>query len=330
MVMQDCLQGKRVIEVLDVDQEAPGRHQYYFRVSEDGVGQPTLLPVTIFKGDKKGPKLLISAGLHGDELNGVLAVQEMARKLDYQAIKGTIVLVGIMNLPGLLAHKRTFIPADHDQIESDFNRMFPGDSQGSHAQQYVHRLWHRLLLPNADYAIDLHTQTKGTTYPLYVFADHRNQEAVELAHCFEADALVDDAGADGVLESEWLKAGIPAITVEAGEGKRIDSDMVERVVSGLENAALLLGIAEGGEAVSYEPKHWGNSTYSIKAARGGFAIPYVSLGQKIQAGEKVAAQYDDFGDEVAIYHAEKSGIVVSICTDPVRDRGAMLVRLLLA
>ncbi|MDA1381447.1 succinylglutamate desuccinylase/aspartoacylase family protein [Plesiomonas shigelloides subsp. oncorhynchi] len=72
--------------------------------------------------------MLITSGVHGDELNGVLCVQQLMRELDPAQISGTITLVSGMNVPGILAGSRDFIPSDPDASPVNLNRLFPGDA----------------------------------------------------------------------------------------------------------------------------------------------------------------------------------------------------------
>ncbi|MBO0181209.1 succinylglutamate desuccinylase/aspartoacylase family protein, partial [Vibrio parahaemolyticus] len=76
---------------------------------------------------------------------------------------------------------RDFYSADPDASPANLNRFFPGDQNGNEAQRYLYALWNDLLKPNADLAIDLHTQTSGAAYPLYVFADFRIEQSLEIA-----------------------------------------------------------------------------------------------------------------------------------------------------
>ncbi|MFA0464387.1 succinylglutamate desuccinylase/aspartoacylase family protein, partial [Vibrio sp. 10N.261.45.F1] len=96
-------------------------------------------------------------------------------------------------------------------------------------------LWDRLLKHNATFAVDLHTQTRGAVYPLYVFADYRVEQCLEMARLMQPDCVLNDPGDPGILETVWNRSGIPSITVEVGMGKFTQPDMIQRAVDGVFN-----------------------------------------------------------------------------------------------
>lgn len=134
----DVLQGRQVIGSLNVEDLPVGEHQFWFQVTSDGLGQPKNMPVSVFKGSQEGPKLMITAGIHGDELNGVLAAQQIIRDLVGKTLKGTVTIVPTVNLSGLLNHSRDFISSDPGSCPANLNRLFPGDAHGLAASDSSH------------------------------------------------------------------------------------------------------------------------------------------------------------------------------------------------
>ena len=125
------------------------------------------------RGSRPGPKLLLTAGIHGDELNGIAVIHRLAREIEPATLAGTLVMVPGLNTPGLLRDAREFATGGGAGY-ANLNRAMPGKSlteKGSGAaDSYAQALWTRLLRPNADAAVDLHTQSRGTAYVLYAFA----------------------------------------------------------------------------------------------------------------------------------------------------------------
>ncbi len=327
---QDTLQGRKVISRLFVDDLPTGEHQFWFQVATSALAQPQLIPVTVYKATQVGSKAMVTAGVHGDELNGILTAQQISRDLAGKITSGSLIVIPVINLSGINAGTRDFVSADPDASPCNLNRFFPGKEDGDAANRYLHALWNNLLKDNADFTIDLHTQTRGATYPLYVFADFRLQAALEMARLMDPDCILNDPGDDGVLETVWNQHGVPCITVEVGTGKITEKKYIERAVQGIKNILAFKHML-GNAAVT--PKHQkicveGQSVTSIRAKKGGFCIAQVELLQQVEKGELVAIQYDAFGDEVERYSATQSGTVLSHSSESLREAGALLVRLI--
>lgn len=325
--LDDVIQGHRVIHSLDVADLAAGEHKFMFRIATDALSQWQHLPVMIFKGEKPGKKIMITAGVHGDEYNGVLAAQKTARELVGKELAGTVTIVPMINLTGMLNHSRDFFSADPDASPCNLNRFFPGDANGNEANRFIHALWHNLLKSNADLAIDLHTQTSGTVYPLYVFADFRLEQAIEMARLINPDAILNDPGDAGVLETVWNTSGIPSITIEVGMGRYTELDLIERTVNGIFNALKRHELLQG-EVEAVVPCLEGQDITSIRADIGGFVIPQVAMMDKVEQDQLVAIQYDNFGDELKRYYAPSAGTVLSHNIESIRAPGSLVVRLI--
>ncbi|WP_158162721.1 succinylglutamate desuccinylase/aspartoacylase family protein [Grimontia hollisae] len=321
------IDGLSVISSLDVNQLDAGEHKFWFRAATDALAQWQHLPVWVFKGTEPGKNIVITAGVHGDEYNGVLAAQSIARELRGKPLKGCVTIVPTVNLSGMLHHSRDFYSSDPDVSCGNLNRHFPGDPHGNEPQRYLDPIWRNLLQPNADLAIDLHTQTSGTCYPLYVFADFRLNDAVNMARLINPDAILDDPGEAGVLETVWNQNGIPSITVEIGVGRYTDIEMINRTVRGVFNIFSFYGLVEGNIA-AVKPAIESARVTSIRAVQGGFILPQVELMQTVEKDQLLAIQYDSFGEEEHRYSAPESGVVLSHNVESLRAAGSLVVRLI--
>ncbi|MGR5205933.1 MULTISPECIES: succinylglutamate desuccinylase/aspartoacylase family protein [Vibrio] len=325
--LDDVIQGHHVIQSLDVTDLPAGEHKFWFRIATNALSQWQHLPVLVFKGEKPGKKIMITAGVHGDEYNGVLAAQKTARELIGKEFAGTVTIVPTINLTGMLNHSRDFYSADPDCSPANLNRFFPGDVNGNEASRYLFALWNNLLKYNAELAIDLHTQTSGTVYPLYVFADFRIEQSLEMARLINPDAILNDPGDAGVLETVWNNNGIPSITIEVGMGRYTEQELIDRTVTGILNILKCNGVISG-EPETLTPCIEGNDVVSIRAELGGFVLPQVKMMDTVEQGQLVAIQYDSFGDEIQRYTAPTSGTVLSHNIESIRAPGSLVVRLI--
>ena len=111
---------------------------------------PLTMPVHVVKGKKSGPRLFISAAIHGDEINGVEIIRRLLKSPAMKRLRGTIIAVPIVNVHGLINHSR-YLPD-----RRDLNRSFPGTAKGSIAAQLAH-LFMTEIVSQSTHGIDLHT-----------------------------------------------------------------------------------------------------------------------------------------------------------------------------
>ena len=319
------LDGIAIIDRLDAADIAPGTtERLWFRAGSSALAQPWLVPVIVVKGAKPGPRLLITAGIHGDELNGIDVIHRLA-SIEPATLAGTLVMVPGLNTPGLLQSTREWTP-DFSRASPNLNRVMPGKDGGRGIDDYAGRLWFRLLRPNADQAIDLHTQSRGTAYPMYAFASTPRTRA--MAELVAPDIIKLDPGENGTVENELTNDGVPAITLELGRPEMFDTQMVGRGVAGIVNLmremAMLTGPVVPKSAITFT----GNKQEVVRAPRSGFAVLAVPLNSDVAKGDEIAILSDAFGRVTDRITAPVSGRISTIFTDPRRGQGDMIVRII--
>lgn len=313
-----------MINKLDAAGLTEGRHHFYLNAGRGPTGLPNLVPVIVLRGAKPGRQLLLTAAVHGDELNGIRVIHRLMDEISTPELAGTIVAVPGVNQAGMEVHSRYF-----GLRGGDPNRAFPGNEKRGEAEaRFAYQLWHNLIVPGTDLAIDLHTQTTGTSYPLFVFADFRNEVARDMAFSLMPDMIKNDPGEEGTLETSLVEKGIPAVTFEIGGPKEFQPRMIDRALKGLENFLNAQGFLSDGEKVAQTRPVVGTNFTNVYADEGGLAVIEVELKDHVKKGTRIATLYDPFGQPLRHYHAPVSGVVVAIATDPVRDAGSMLVRIL--
>ena len=318
-----------VVETLDTKTLEAGTHRFLFNAGSRNTGEAIWLPVMVIKGANSGPRMLITAAVHGDELNGIAVLHGLIKRVSPETLNGTLILVPGVNQPGLNANNRHFVGAGGGGHMTDLNRVFPGRGpHGSTAERYVAKLWKNILRGNADYMIDLHTQTQGSDYPLFVFSDFRNAVSRQMAYDLGPDMIKNDAGQSGSLETTMMDAGVPAVTFEVGGPKVWQPGLISRAIEGVLNVMHRLKLLDGAVKVPSIEPYVGANTTNIYTDHGGFAYIHVGLKDEVEKGQKLATVVDAFGSEIASYTSPHKGMVLSIATDPLREPGAMLVRIL--
>lgn len=325
-VVSGALGAERVIDRLDVaDLPAGAVQRVWFRAGETSTGQRWLVPVVVVKGAQPGPRLLVTAGIHGDELNGIDVLHKLVARLDANMLAGTLIAVPGLNTPGLLQDARQFAE-DAGRSTANLNRAMPGDLEGDAVAHHAALLWQNLLRPNADLAVDLHTQSRGTAYVLYAFASTARTR--RMAELLAPDVIKLDRGETGTVENTLTDDGVPAVTLELGRPGVFDPVMVERGVNGLMNLMREQKMIAGEVREPPETMVVGNALARVAAPRGGWATLLAPLGTRVEKGQPVATMADAFGRVTDTLLAPESGVIASAFTDPRRARDAMIVRII--
>lgn len=80
------------------------------------------IPINIIHGAKPGPKILITAGIHGSEYPGIAATIQLANEIKAEEISGTLIIMPLVNTEAFWLHREQIVPQDHKNL----NRIFPG------------------------------------------------------------------------------------------------------------------------------------------------------------------------------------------------------------
>lgn len=304
--------GKTIITDLNVSDLKPGMYEFYFKNIENSLGNPYLIPITVFKGESGDKKFLINSGIHGNELNSILTSYEVKNYLKDKKINGVITIIHGLNTPGLLNDTRGFKFSGITYGAKDLNREINANKTSSADELYATNLWNKVLVNNADMVIDLHTQGKGYSFPLFVYGDFRNPIIVEMIKLLDADIVKMDNGEKGSIETSFVELGIPAITFELGNGDMVQPEIAKRATKGvIKNLMHFKFIKDDNIDINSTKTFFGNRWISINAKSGGYVEPHKNLLDKVKKGDLLFTQYDRFGNKINEYYSPVDGILTS-------------------
>ena len=103
--------------------------------------------------------------------------------------------------------------------------------------------------------------------------------------------------------------------------------MTKRGTQGIKNTMYKMGILEGEVDLLGVETYFCNDLTSIRATRGGYGDILVDLLDDVEEGQLIATQVNGFGEVRANYTAPWAGRVLSLGTDPIREPGSLMVRL---
>ena len=81
------------------------------------------MPVHVLRGNKDGPRLFVSAAIHGDEIIGVEIIRRLLKLKTLMRMRGTLIAVPVVNVYGFINQTR-YLPD-----RRDLNRFFPGSEK---------------------------------------------------------------------------------------------------------------------------------------------------------------------------------------------------------
>lgn len=329
----EVIQGKRVVSAVNVNDLEPGRkHLLYFRGVQMPTGQHTYVSVTVARGARPGKRIVLTSGVHGDEMSSIRAVQRIMEALDPEAMSGTVTAVFDISGPALEAMARRWPGSGRGVELIDMNRVWPGDENAPEApRRHAGLLFHRLLRPNADVALDFHTVSTGMDGTGFHFADMSHPEVAEMAMLFPIDQILADTyGYAGTLMNELVAVGIPALTPELGNPRVLDPEMIDRFVEGTMNVLKHHAVIPGplGRTGRDTDIFVANGGVPVISTHGGWVELLVGLRERVEAGQAVAIQRDAFGEQVARYVTPVAGEVMARRTDATCEPGTPLMMIL--
>ena len=298
----------------------------------------------VFKGEREGPRILITAGVHGDEYVPMLTVRELIRRFENEeslraGLRGTLTLVPVVNESAFALGRR----CGEDGL--DLARTCPGHEGGSVTEQTAAAL--SALIRDADFYVDLHTGgTDFCVWPLAGYVLHKDAEILEkqrgMAKAFGLPLVW---GTSAELEGRSLSvardAGVPAIYVEyfggsleavgpghAQWGTAPGRELIEKegsthpMVTGCLNLLRHLGALEG-EALQHEPEviedhrpQSGHMQICHPAPLDGFFQRAVAVGDWVETGTLLGRVSSVLGDRSENVLAGNGGRVVTLRWHP--------------
>jgi predicted deacylase len=280
------------------------------------------IPVHVFRGPADGPVVLLMAGMHGDEVNGIEIVRRLLRRKKLQPQRGTILAIPVLNIYGFLNFSRE-VPDG-----KDVNRSFPGNGRGSLASR-VAAAFVKEILPWVDYGIDFHTGgANRANYP-QVRCLFEDPESARLAQAFGAPFRINAGFRPKSLRKEAAKNGKSIIVYECGESLRLEETGLQIGMEGALRVLEALGLQASGMA----PAAAGiacHSTKWVRAKVAGIFRSRVQIGQQVQQGQVIGSIAGPYGEMAISLKAPHGGYVVGLNHMAVVNQGDALFHLGLA
>lgn len=297
---------------------APGKHQGFLTVPHsrnDSAWGSIQIPITSI-ANGEGPTLLFTAGSHGDEYEGQIALMKAARWLQPESIQGRVILLPSLNHPAVLSATR-LSPVDG----LNMNRVFPGRRGGTATEMIAHYVYHHLL-PLADVVVDLHSGGRTLEFvPSVIMHDVPDPDTrtrtLAAIRAFGAPvaAILVELDSEGMLDTAVETLGKVFISTELGGAGSSSAATVRIAENGLRNLLHHFGLLSASwELPPPTPGrtlHTPDATAFVIARDAGILEMLVDLGEPVQAGQPLCQihHFEDYEREPTVYAARIDGLL---------------------
>jgi N-alpha-acetyl-L-2,4-diaminobutyrate deacetylase len=282
------------------------------------------IPFIVLRGGSESLRVSILAGVHGDEYEGVAALQRIAKELNPQELKGTVIIAPVVNPQAFAAGLRRN-PVDG----GDLNRSFPGGPDGSVSTRLAKLILDELIDGTAA-MLSLHGWSKEALVLPYGEYPIENSEvgrkSKECAAHLGFEYLHPYLWPDGVLGNSALAMGVAAVETEIGgqgtitaEGQALSRQIILRF---LDFFGVLPWEEPPIEVAAIEVEH-----VDLFAECLGLFETTIKIGDRVTAGSQLGVITDLRGGIVQALKAPTAGIVAILRTLASVQPGDRLVQL---
>lgn len=274
------------------------------------------IPIIVERAKADGPVVLFTAGLHGDELNGVEIVRQLIVRKINKPNRGTIICIPIINVFGFVNKNREFPDG------RDLNRVFPGSKTGSLASRFA---WYLLneVIPHVDYCVDFHAGGASRFNAPQIRIVPNNPELKKLSDVFNAPFTLYSKNIAGSFRTSCDKLGVKMLLFEGGKSLDINSDITHEGVDGAKRFLKHFNMLNTKKKIKEPsaPSIYIEKSVWVRAKYSGLFQNKTGAGKFVTKGEVIACITDPFGKFEHKVKAPNSGYIINSNDAPIVFQG---------
>ena len=280
------------------------------------------IPVIVRRSKIDGPVVLFSAGIHGDEINGVEIVRQLVHKKINRPKKGTIICIPIINVYGFVNKSREFPDG------RDLNRVFPGSKTGSLASRFAFHILTEIM-PIVNYAVDFHAGGASRFNAPQIRISPSNPELKLLADVFNAPFTLYSRNIIGSFRNSSERMDVKMLLFEGGKSLDINNAIADEGINGAKRLLSHLDmldpkhtiVRQKSNTIYIEKSGW------IRAKCSGLLHDYNTIGTFVQKGTTLATITDPYGKFERKVKAPNDGYVINANHSPIVYEGDAIYHL---
>lgn len=278
---------------------------------------PINIPIFVSRSDQDGPTMLLMAGMHGDETNGIEIIRRAIRTDLYHPGRGTVIAIPILNVYGFINHTRGLPDG------KDLNRSFPGSETGSLASRVAH-FFTKEILPNIDFGIDFHTGGASLNNYPQLRGMFEDSTELEIAHAFAAPFMINSPYRERSLRKTAARANKHILVFEGGQTLRLRKQVIDRGIQGIHRVMHHFGMTDTAPPEASPSIHLSRSQW-IRARHSGIHHANIRNGDHVRKGEIIGLITDPYGQFEHKIRAPFNGFVIGLNNYPVVNMGDALL-----
>lgn len=280
------------------------------------------IPIIVRRSKIEGPVILFSAGIHGDEINGIEIVRQIINKKINKPKRGTIICIPIINIYGFVNRSREFPDG------RDLNRSFPGSKKGSLASRFAFHILNEVM-PVVDYAIDFHAGGAGRFNAPQIRLTENDPELKFLADSFNAPFTLYSKNITGSFRNSSSKMNVKMLLFEGGKSLDINKAVANEGINGVKRVLAHLAMLDPKHSIppSENKTIYIDKSNWIRAKCSGMFQDNNTVGTFVKKGTVLAIITDPFGKFERKIKAPNDGYVINSNQSPIVYQGDAIFHL---
>lgn len=280
------------------------------------------IPIIVRRSKIPGPVVLFSAGIHGDEINGVEIVRQLIHKKINKPKIGTIICIPVINVYGFVNKSREFPDG------RDLNRVFPGSKSGSLASRFAFHIL-KEILPIVQYAVDFHAGGASRFNAPQIRIAPNNPDLKILADVFDAPFTLYSRNITGSFRSSSEKMNVKMLLFEGGKSLDINKSIATEGVNGAIRLLAYLDMLNPKHRVipQKSPTIYIDKSGWIRAKCSGLLQDFDTVGTFVKKGTVLATITDPYGKFERKVKAPNDGYIINANHAPIVYEGDAIYHL---
>lgn len=302
---------------------APGTRATGY-VELDAGGSTVAIPIVLVNGTRPGPRVAVTAGLHGCEYVSIAALRQVANGLDPADVSGCLVAVLLANPAAFAARSIYLNPLDARNL----NRAFPGHPMGTASERIADWIV-REVMTGSDAFVDMHCGDMNEALVPFTKIEETGDPAIDDVARAMAAAYGLDYVVVGLLPGSATMAatalGIPAVVGEVGGQGLWPAADVARHADGFRRVLAAVGLrSSAGDPPAPATRRFGSDIW-LRSDVSGYWHLSVRPGDAVRAGQPVGEVQDPFGAVLQAVTAPADGTILFVVSSLAMNAGDPLL-----